>query len=92
MDNNLNQCEEFNYVFSNQCWKDFYEIKFPNDVNVLMKLLVLGGLFDAALFPYVSYPDNKKGINVSRKKFNIFLVFFINFYTIFICFFIIIRW
>ena len=83
LDNNLNQCGEFNYVIKNQCSnEDFYEIKFPNDANVLMKLLILGGLFDAVLFPYDSYPDNERSVNASKKKLNI--LFFILFAIIYI--------
>ena len=69
LDNSLNQCGEFNIVTSNDCWEDnYYEIRFPNDANVYMKLLLLGGLFEAALLPYVSNPDNIKSINAAKSN------------------------
>ena len=78
LDNTLNQCGEFNYVSSEQCCKEgFYEIKFPNDANVLMKLLLLGGLFDAAILPYFSISENQKVINRSRISASSLIILFI---------------
>ena len=69
LDNNLNLCGEFFYISPDQCCKDgFYEIRFPNDANVLMKLLLLGGLFDATLLPYKSLFKNKNVPNSSKNK------------------------
>jgi len=69
LDNNLNQCGEFYYISPDQCCKDgFYEIRFPNDANVLMKLLLLGGLFEATLFPYNSLTKDQNGVKSSKKN------------------------
>ena len=86
LDNRLNQCGEFNYVSSEQCCKQgFYDIRFPNDANVLMKLLLLGGLFDATILPYFSYPDNQKGVNAASNKVDsTFVIFYILFLLIFL--------
>ena len=89
-DNTLNQCGEFNYVSSEQCCKQgFYDIIFPNDANVLMKLLLLGGLFDATILPYFSYPDNQKGVNAASNKVGSNPTFVI-FYSLFMLIFLII--
>ena len=54
------ECGEFDYVYEPTCLgfchTNSYEIKFPNDATVSMKLLLLGGLFEAILLPYVSVP------------------------------------
>ena len=91
LDNTLNQCGEFNYVSSEQCCKEgFYEIKFPNDANVLMKLLLLGGLFDAAILPYFSISENQKVIKNSRISASklIFLIIYIIIMTILLSYYI----
>ena len=91
LDNTLNQCGEFNYVTSEQCCKEgFYEIKFPNDANVLMKLLLLGGLFDAAILPYFSTSENQKVINRSSNSASslIFLFIYIISMTIILSYYI----
>ena len=87
-DNTLNQCGEFNYVSSEQCCKQgFYDIIFPNDANVLMKLLLLGGLFDATILSYNSYPDGQKGVNAASNKVD---STFVIFYSLFMLIFLII--
>jgi hypothetical protein len=54
------ECGEFDMVdepfLMGCCHKISYEIKFPNDATVPLKLLLLGGLFDAVLIPYLSNP------------------------------------
>ena len=76
LDNTLNECGEFNYVSSEKCCKEgFYEIKFPNDANVLMKLLLLGGLFEATLLPYNSISENQKVVNPSNNSSSFVLLF-----------------
>ena len=51
-------------VFSYYCCseKSIFELKFPNDADVPMKLLLIGGLIDACFEPYLSVPEvrNKK--------------------------------
>ena len=90
-DNNFNQCGEFNVVSSKEyCKENCYEIKFPNDANVNMKLLLLGGLFDAALLPYFSNPDNAKSINASENKsLKIFYILYYFILMIIVCYYII---
>jgi hypothetical protein len=60
LDKNLNECGEFYTVDTPKllclCSKRTYEIRFPNDANVSMKLLLLGGLFEAIFMPYGSNP------------------------------------
>ena len=47
-------------VKDNCCDSDIYfEIRFPNDTNVPMKLFLLGGLIDAMIIPYWSSPEVK---------------------------------
>ena len=88
LDNRLNQCGEFNYVSSEQCCKQgFYDIRFPNDANVLMKLLLLGGLFEATLLPYFSYSDNQKTVNASRNNTS-FIIIYYSIMIIFLMFYI----
>ena len=57
-------CGEINMVFSYYCCseKSIFELKFPNDADVPMKLLLIGGLIDACFEPYLSVPEvrNKK--------------------------------
>ena len=54
------ECGEFDSVLEPTCFGLCYnvswEIKFPNDATVSMKLLLLGGLIEAILLPYVSVP------------------------------------
>ena len=89
LDNRLNQCGEFNYVSSEQCCKQgFYDIRFPNDANVLMKLLLLGGLFEATLLPYFSYSDNQKTVNFSSRNNTTFLIIYYSIMIIFLMFYI----
>ena len=51
-------------VYSYYCCseKSIFELKFPNDADVPMKLLLIGGLIDAYFQPYLSVPEvrNKK--------------------------------
>ncbi len=58
------ECGEFDYVYEPTCLgfchTNSYEIKFPNDATVSMKLLLLGGLFEAILLPYPSVPYPKR--------------------------------
>ena len=89
LDNRLNQCGEFNYVSSEQCSKQgFYDIRFPNDANVLMKLLLLGGLFEATSLPYFSYSDNQKTVNVTSGNNTSFLIIYSSIMIIFLIIYI----
>ena len=60
LDKNLNECGEYYIVHSPKFLCLFpeitYEIKFPNDANVSMKLLLLGGLIESIFLYYQSAP------------------------------------
>ena len=60
LDNNLSECGEFTIIqtpkFLCFCHELSFEIRFPNDANVSMRLLLLGGLMEAILCFYQSNP------------------------------------
>ena len=62
------ECGEYDLVIHPRCLgycNDIsYEIKFPNDATVSMKLLLLGGLFEAITFPYPSVPCSTRIKNI----------------------------
>lgn len=60
LDNKLNECGEYYIVHTPKffclCSEITYEIRFPSDANVSMKLLLLGGLIESIFLPYQSNP------------------------------------
>ena len=88
-------CGEINMVYSYYCCseKSIFELKFPNDADVPMKLLLIGGLIDSILFFYISKPElNKPNIRIVppqiKNKLVIFFIFYFICFIIFILFFI----
>ena len=55
-DGNLEERRKYNIVLDTECYKaeSYFEIRFHNDAVVPMKLLLLGGLFDAIFVLYNS--------------------------------------
>ena len=49
-----------------------------------MKLLLLGGLFEATLLPYFSYSDNQKTVNVTSGNNTSFLIIYSSIMIIFL--------
>jgi hypothetical protein len=60
LDNNLSECGEFTIIQTPKilcfCHELSFEIRFPNDANVSMRLLLLGGLMEAIFWFYQSAP------------------------------------
>ena len=61
-DGNLEERRKYNIVLDTECYKaeSYFEIRFHNDAVVPMKLLLLGGLFDAIFVLYSSNSEDKK--------------------------------
>ena len=59
---NLEELRKYNIVLDTECYKaEFYfEIRFHNDAAVPIKLLLLGGVFDAIFVLYTSNSEEKK--------------------------------
>ena len=55
---NNEECGEYNFFYDSSCCEsnDFFEIKFPDDAE----LLLIGGLLDSILFYYISKPELEK--------------------------------
>ena len=82
---NNEECGEYNYILENSCCcqKTSFEIRFPHDADVPMKLLLIGGLIDSILFFYISKPElNKPNIKIIPPQIKNKLV------ILFTCFFI----
>ena len=59
---NKEECGEYTFFLDNSCCDsiNYFEIKFPDDADVPMKLLLIGGLLDSLVLYYISKPELQK--------------------------------